>query len=89
MGEFNCQIPFFLISSIRGYSFNVKLILAALSLNHIKKWIPELQNISIKDIHTWYDSYSENKPNTNYPKPIVIYEIQREKAIEMYKKIFI
>jgi|TARA_B110000093_G_scaffold160087_1_gene180307 deoxyribodipyrimidine photo-lyase len=55
----------------------------------IKKWIPELQNISIKDIHTWYDSYSENKPNTNYPKPIVIYEIQREKAIEMYKKIFI
>lgn len=54
---------------------------------YIKKWIPELKNVSAKDIHTWYKSYKNNS-DTDYPKPIVDYAEQKEKALEMYASAF-
>lgn len=54
--------------------------------SYIKKWIPELNNVPSKDIHKWYDKHSEY--SVNYPKPIVDYNVQKKKAISMYKKIF-
>lgn len=53
---------------------------------YIKKWMPELQSISNKDIHKWNEKYM-NYHDINYPKPIVNYKEQREKALDMYKKI--
>jgi deoxyribodipyrimidine photo-lyase len=54
---------------------------------YIKKWIPELETVNVKHIHAW-DKYCEYDEYTkiNYPKPIVNYSSQREKAIVMYKK---
>ena len=53
----------------------------------IKKWIPELKNVDNKVIHKWYEYYKEYLDNgVNYFKPIVDYKLQREKALEMYKK---
>lgn len=53
---------------------------------YIKKWIPELQDVSEKCIHTWNECFNDNKFKTiNYPAPIVDYKEQREKALEMYK----
>ena len=54
---------------------------------YIKKWIPELKNVSAKDIHTWFKSYKNNS-DTDYPKPIVDYAEQKEKALEMYASAF-
>lgn len=54
---------------------------------YIKKWIPELKNISNEDIHNWKEKYKVHT-NINYPKPIVNYSDQRDKALKMYKNAF-
>jgi deoxyribodipyrimidine photo-lyase len=51
---------------------------------YIKRWIPELENISNEDIHNW-DTTWENHKDCGYPKPIVDYAEQKEKSIKMYK----
>lgn len=56
---------------------------------YIKKWIPELKDIPAKELHNWDKYYSmyngkNNSLKVNYPAPIVVYSIQKEKALEMY-----
>jgi deoxyribodipyrimidine photo-lyase len=53
---------------------------------YIKKWIPELQDVPSNAIHKWDEEW-KNYTNIKYPKPIVDYEAQREKALDMYKKV--
>ena len=53
---------------------------------YIKKWIPELNTVPNKDIHKWNEEYSKYS-TINYYTPIVDYKEQREKALDMYKKI--
>lgn len=55
---------------------------------YIKKWVPELRDVSVKCIHTWDTCHSmpENK-DINYPAPIVDYKKQRDKALKMYQRI--
>ena len=38
---------------------------------YIKKWIPELSNVSNKDIHNWFDACTKYK-DIDYPSPIII-----------------
>ena len=55
---------------------------------YIKKWVPELSNVSPKCIHTWNECCENPEYSTvEYPKPIVDYKKQREKALDMYKSI--
>lgn len=54
---------------------------------YIKKWIPELKDVENKHIHNW-DEWYEEYPEINYPKPIIDYSKQRDKALKMYKKVF-
>lgn len=49
---------------------------------YIKKWIPELKDISPKVIHTWYKSYDAT---IDYPKPIVNHDEARKTTLQMYK----
>jgi deoxyribodipyrimidine photo-lyase len=51
---------------------------------YIKKWIPELKDVPVKDILNWEETYSQYK-NIKYPKPICNYQEQKEKALKMYK----
>lgn len=54
----------------------------------IKYWIPELENVPIKDIHKWNEKckhYIEEE-DIDYYEPIVDYKERREDALEMYKK---
>ena len=53
---------------------------------YIKKWVPELNDVSPQDIHKW-DEMCENPKykNINYPKPIVNYHQQKIKMLEFYK----
>jgi deoxyribodipyrimidine photo-lyase len=55
---------------------------------YIKKWIPELKSVPNNKIHKWFEYYEEFLKDKKiiYYKPIVDYKLQREKAIEMYKK---
>ena len=53
---------------------------------YIKKWIPELADVLAKDVHIWFKSH-EKYPDATYPKPIVSYEEQKDKALQMYKNI--
>jgi deoxyribodipyrimidine photo-lyase len=52
---------------------------------YIKKWIPELKDIPIKDIHNW--NISNIKLN-NYPKPILDYAKQKKYVLNKYKVIY-
>jgi deoxyribodipyrimidine photo-lyase len=60
---------------------------------YIKKWLPELKDVPAKHLHQW-DKYwheyihngqnSNNNNKINYPGPIVDYNEQRAKALQMY-----
>ena len=51
---------------------------------YIKEWIPELKDVSSKEIHEWHKYYDKYK-NISYPKPINSYEKAREEIKEIYK----
>jgi deoxyribodipyrimidine photo-lyase len=54
---------------------------------YIKRWIPELTDVPAKDIHRWNTVY-QNYKQVDYPKPIVDYTEQKEKALKMYEEVF-
>jgi deoxyribodipyrimidine photo-lyase len=54
---------------------------------YIKKWVPELKDVPPKAIHNWFKEW-ENYKDTGYGKPIVDYDVQKEKALQMYKDAF-
>lgn len=51
---------------------------------YIKKWLPQLENVSAKHIHNW-NKYGNSEI---YPLPIIEYEKERKVSVEMYKKIY-
>lgn len=54
---------------------------------YIKFWIPELKEVENKDIHKWYEKYSDY--DVKYPKPITLdIKSETKKTISMYKKIY-
>jgi deoxyribodipyrimidine photo-lyase len=54
---------------------------------YIKKWVPELKNVDSKDLHNWNDScFLQKYERIRYPKPIVDFDHQRKKFLELYKK---
>ena len=58
---------------------------------YIKKWIPELRDLSPKDIHKWSDGEicSEDRfDGIKYPAPIVNYSKQKEMALDIYTKAY-
>jgi deoxyribodipyrimidine photo-lyase len=54
---------------------------------YIKKWIPELKDVKPEHLHKWDLHHSKyNLRDLNYIAPIVIYEDERKKNIELYRK---
>ena len=54
---------------------------------YIKKWLPELANVEPRDIHKWYIMCNDTKYHkTRYYTPIVDYDEQKKKMLELYKK---
>jgi deoxyribodipyrimidine photo-lyase len=54
---------------------------------YIKKWVPELQDLSNKVVHNWTEFWQDFK-QVNYPKPICDYKEQKELALKMYGAVF-
>jgi deoxyribodipyrimidine photo-lyase len=54
---------------------------------YIKKWIPELRDVPVKDIFNWEETNKEYK-DTKYPKPMVDYKKQKELTLKMYAAAF-
>ncbi len=57
--------------------------------NYVKKWVPELKKVPKKFIHKPWELNDANilKLGSDYPKPIVIHEKARSKALNAFKKI--
>lgn len=72
--------PFFRIMSIERQTENFDS-----QCLYIKKWIPQLKNVPVKDIINWSEVYKKY-PNIDYPKPIADYKSMRKEIIEIYKK---
>ena len=53
---------------------------------YIKQWIPELKDVPTKHIHEW-NKYYNTYVNIDYPKPIIEHDIQRKKALELFKNL--
>lgn len=53
---------------------------------YIKKWVPELKDVPVKAIHKWDECWTLFR-GCGYPKPIVDYKKQKEKALKMYQAI--
>jgi deoxyribodipyrimidine photo-lyase len=51
---------------------------------YIKKWVPELREVPVKDIHQWHTSWKEY--DRKYPKPMADYETQKKIVLDMYHK---
>ncbi len=55
---------------------------------YVKKWLPELKNLSKKYIHKpWEFNDEKFKLGRDYPQPIVKHEDARAKALNAFKKI--
>ena len=54
------------------------------SAEFIKKWVPELNQLSPREIHHWNDF--AKKTEIDYPKPMTDYNEQKEKVLALYKK---
>lgn len=54
---------------------------------YIKRWVPELKDVSDADIHRWDETYRKHQ-DVKYPKPIVDYKKQKELALKMYASVF-
>ena len=52
---------------------------------YILRWIPELKNVKLDDIHSWYESYKNHKDV--YCAPIVDYNKQIQKTLSMFKRV--
>lgn len=52
---------------------------------YIKRWVPELKQLTPKDIHAWYKQTITGAEN--YPKPIVDHAQESAKAKLLYKKV--
>lgn len=53
---------------------------------YIKKWIPELRDLSPKAIHTWYQEKSQ-KECQKYPAPMVDHEQEAKEALRAYRSV--
>jgi deoxyribodipyrimidine photo-lyase len=51
---------------------------------YIKSWVPELKDVAAKDIHKWNTACV--KYRGLYPCPLVDYQEQKEKALELYRE---
>ena len=56
---------------------------------YVKKWVPELREVPKKFIHKPWELNNEKilKLGKDYPKPIVIHEEARQKALSFFKRI--
>ena len=50
---------------------------------YVKKWVPELKDVTPKHIHKWYKYYKKN--DVNYPKPMVTYDERVETYMNKMK----
>jgi len=49
---------------------------------YIKKWIPELKNIPVNDIHNWSITYIiYHKKGIDYPAPIISHDEARKETL--------
>jgi deoxyribodipyrimidine photo-lyase len=53
--------------------------------SYIRKWIPELKNVTDKDIHDWSKKTKAKYPNVSYPAPIVDQKEASNRATTLWK----
>lgn len=52
---------------------------------YIKRWVTELADVPVKDIHMWHKAYAQY--SDIYAKPMVDHVYESKRALAMYKKI--
>lgn len=55
---------------------------------YIKKWVPELRQVPVEDIHNWTEAYSRYASTVLYPAPMLDHETEKNKALTYYKSAF-
>ena len=56
---------------------------------YIQQWVPELKDVSPKDIHHWFDPEVRSKyPNVHYPAPIINHKEASARALKTFKEAY-
>lgn len=56
---------------------------------YIQNWVPELKEVSPKDIHNWFNPEVRSKyPMVNYPAPIVNHKEASARALKVFKEAY-
>ena len=56
---------------------------------YIKKWLPELEKVPTKDLHSWYKPEVHEKwlkAGIQYYKPILDHDVERKETLKIYKE---
>jgi deoxyribodipyrimidine photo-lyase len=53
---------------------------------YIKRWVPELEKVPIKNIHGWYDEKLRTG-STNYPEPMIDHSEEAPIALNAYRAL--
>lgn len=53
---------------------------------YIKRHVPELADVEPETIHSWHELDESDRPNVDYPAPIVDHADRREEAIETFER---
>jgi deoxyribodipyrimidine photo-lyase len=56
---------------------------------YIQQWVPELKDVSPKDIHHWFDPEVRSKyPNVDYPAPVINHKEASARALKTFKEAY-
>ncbi len=55
---------------------------------YIKKWVPELANLSAREIHSWFKQATRaHHAQLSYPAPLVDHAIETQKTLAQYRRL--
>lgn len=55
---------------------------------YIKKWVPELANLSAREIHNWFKQATRARhAQLSYPAPLVDHAIEAQKTLAQYRRL--
>lgn len=53
---------------------------------YIREYVPELRGVDPETIHSWHELDEEDRPDVEYPAPIVDHATRREDAISIFER---
>jgi len=54
---------------------------------YVKRWVPELESLSVKYLHKPWELAESERRSLNYPSPLVDLKVTRQRALDAFTNI--